>query len=189
VPRSVLLMVSATVLSKNVYGVLRPETSQETAGTLAKFLGPVVALVTLVFTLGNTLDLVLLALLGAAFVTQLLPALLFSLVGNNFATKWGAAAGILAGVAILTYLTVTGLTLRAIFPSLGSLGDINVGIVALHANVVVLVAVSLTTRTSTATDKAGASPDPTLKASRRGRSCHGQTALRCRAKGARQECE
>jgi cytochrome b subunit of formate dehydrogenase len=70
---------------------------------------------------------------------------------------------------ILTYLTVTGLTLRAIFPSLGSLGDINVGIVALLANVVVLVAVSLT-HTSTATDKAGASPDPTLKASRRGRS-------------------
>ena len=71
---------------------------------------------------------------------------------------------------ILTYLTVTGLTLRAIFPSLGSLGDINVGIVAQLANVVVLVAVSLTTLTSTATDKAGASPDPFLKASRRGRS-------------------
>ena len=32
------------------------------------------------------------------------------------------------------------------------------------------LAVSLTTRTSTATDKAGTSPDPTLKASRRGRS-------------------
>jgi hypothetical protein len=45
------------------------------------------------------------------------------------------------------------------FPFLGSMGDINVGIVALLANVVVLVAVSLATRTSTATDKAGASPD------------------------------
>jgi SSS family solute:Na+ symporter len=113
---------------------------------------------------------VLLALLGAAYVTQLLPALLFSLVGNNFATKWGAAAGILVGVAVVTYLTVTGLTLRAIFPFLGSMGDINVDVIVLLANVVVLVAVSLTTRTSTATDEAGASPDPTLKASRRGRS-------------------
>ena len=110
----------------------------------------------------------LLALLGAAYVTQLLPALLFSLVGNNFATKWGAAAGIL--VAVVTYLTVTGLTLRASFPFLGSMGDINVDVIVLLANVVVLVAVSLTTRTSTATDEAGASPDPTLKASRRGRS-------------------
>ena len=106
----------------------------------------------------------------ADYVAQLLPSLLFSLTANNFATKWGAAAGILVGVAIVTHLTLTGLTLRAIFPSLGSLGDFNIGIVALLANVVVLVAVSLTTRTSTATDKAGASPDLTLKASRRGRS-------------------
>ena len=106
----------------------------------------------------------------ADYVAQLLPSLLFSLTANNLATKWGAAAGILVGVAIVTHLTLTGLTLRAIFPSLGSLGDFNIGIVALLANVVVLVAVSLTTRTSTATDKAGASPDLTLKASRRGRS-------------------
>ena len=168
VPGSIILIVSATVLSKNVYRVIRPETSEETVGKLARFLVPVVALVTLVFTLGNALDLVLLALLGAAYVTQLLPPVLFSLMGNNFATKWGAAAGILVGVGIVTYLIVTGLTLRAIFPALGSLGDINVGIVALLANVVVLVALSLTTRTSTATGKAGASPDLTLKASRQG---------------------
>ena len=170
VPGSVLLMVSATVLSKNVYGPMRPGTSEETVVTLAKLLVPVVALVVVVFTLSNTLDLVLLSLLGSAYVVQLLPALLLSLMSNNFATKWGAAAGILVGVAIVTYLTVTGLTLRAIFPSLGSLGDIHVGVVALLANVVVLVAVSLATRTSTAIDKAGASSDPTLKASRRGRS-------------------
>jgi Na+/proline symporter len=106
----------------------------------------------------------------ADYVAQLLPSMLFSLTANNFATKWGAAAGILVGVAVVTYLPATGLTLRAIFPSLGSLGDFNIRIVALLANVVVLVAVSLTTRTSTATDKAGASPDLTLKASRRGRS-------------------
>ncbi len=62
------------------------------------------------------------------------------------------------------------LTLRTIFPSLGSVGDINVGVMALLANVVVLVAVSLATRTTMTTDKAGASPDPALKASRRGRS-------------------
>ncbi len=170
VPGSMLLMVSATVLSKNVYGALRPGASEETVGSLAKYLVPVVALVTLMFTLTNILDLVLLAVLGVSYVAQLVPALLFSLTANNFATKWGAAAGILVGVAVVTYLTVTGLTLRTLFPSLGSLGDINVGVVALLANVVVLVAVSLTTRTSTATDRAGASPDPTLKALRRERS-------------------
>ena len=106
----------------------------------------------------------------ADFAAQLLPSLLFSLTVNNFATKWGAAAGILVGVTVVTYPTVKGLTLHALLPSLGSLGDINVSVIALLANIVVLVAVSLTTRTSTATDKAGASPDPTLKAPRRGRS-------------------
>lgn len=44
----------------------------------------------------------------ADYVTQLLPSLLFSLTANNFATKWGAVAGILVGVAVVTYLTVTG---------------------------------------------------------------------------------
>ncbi len=39
--------------------------------------------------------------------------------------------------------------LRAVFPVLGSLGDTNIGIVALLANIVVLVAVSLATRPST----------------------------------------
>ena len=56
---------------------------------------------------------------------------------------------------ILTYLTVMGLTLRTIFPLLGSMGDINVGIVALLANIVALVAVSLVTRTSMVVDEAG----------------------------------
>ena len=55
---------------------------------------------------------------------------------------------------IPTYLTVMGLTLHTIFPLLGSMGDINVGIVALLANIV-LVAVSLVTRTSTVVDEAG----------------------------------
>src|SRR5215210_6877707 len=149
VPGSMLLMVSATVLSKNVYRVIRPGTSEERIARLAKFLVPVVALVALVFTLTSALDLVLLLLLGYAYVTQLLPALLFSFLPSNFVTKWGAAAGILTGVAIVTYLTVFEVQLRAVFPFLGSIGDTNVGIVALLANIIVLVAVSLATRPST----------------------------------------
>ena len=155
VPGSMLLMVSATVLSKNVYRVVRPETSEERVGRLAKFLVPVVALVAMVFTITSALDLVLLLLLGYAYVTQLLPALLFSLTPNNFVTKWGAGAGIFVGVAVVTYLTVTETQLRAVFPALGSVGDTNVGIVALLANIVVLVAVSLATRPSTVADEAG----------------------------------
>lgn len=55
----------------------------------------------------------------------------------------------------MTYLTITGLTLRAMFPFLDSLGDINIGVVALVANTAVLVAVSLATRTSNIGGEAG----------------------------------
>ena len=145
VPGSMLLMVSATVLSKNVYKAFRPEASEERVVRLAKFLVPVVALAALAFTLTSGLDLVLLLLLGYSFVTQLFPALFFSLLPNNFVTKWGAGAGVLVGVAIVAYLTVFDVKLRAVFPALGSLGDTNVGIVALLVNLVVLVIVSLAT--------------------------------------------
>ena len=67
----------------------------------------------------------------------------------------GILGNLYAAGRIPTYLTVMGLTLRTIFPLLGSMGDINVGIVALLANIVVLVAVSLVTRTSTVVDEAG----------------------------------
>src|ERR671932_1646139 len=143
VPGSMLLMTSATVLSKNVYRAFRPEASEERVVRLAKFLVPVVALAGLVFTLTSGLDLVLLLLLGYSVVTQLFPALFFSLLPNNFVTKWGAGAGVLVGVAIVAYLTVFDVKLRAVFPALGSLGDTNVGIVALLVNLVVLVIVSL----------------------------------------------
>jgi SSS family solute:Na+ symporter len=146
VPGSMLLMVSATVLSKNVYQAFRPETSEEQVGRLAKFLVPVVALAAMVFTLTSGLDLVFLLLLGYSFVIQLFPALVLSLLPNNFATKWGAGAGILTGVAIVAYLEIFQIKLRAVFPALGSLGDTNIGIVALLANLVVLVVVSLATR-------------------------------------------
>jgi SSS family solute:Na+ symporter len=89
---------------------------------------------------------VLLLLLGYSFITQLFPALFFSLLSNNFVTKWGAAAGVLTGVAIVAYMEISGTKLRAVFPALGSLGDTNNGIVALLVNLVVLVGVSFVTR-------------------------------------------
>ncbi|MBV9453687.1 MAG: hypothetical protein JOZ19_06145 [Rubrobacter sp.] len=114
VPSSMLLMASATVLSKNVYSAFRLETSEERVGTLAKVLVPVVALAAMAFTLTSGLDLVLLLLLGYSFVTQLFPALFFSLLTNNFVTKWGAGAGVLAGVVIVAYMEIIGIKLRAV---------------------------------------------------------------------------
>jgi hypothetical protein len=58
-------------------------------------------------------------------------------------------------LSIVTYLEIFQIKLRAVFPFLGSVGDTNVGIVALLANIAVLVAVSLATRTSTVGGEAG----------------------------------
>ncbi|MFL6058452.1 MAG: sodium:solute symporter [Rubrobacteraceae bacterium] len=146
VPGSMLLMVSATVLAKNVYSVFAPSTSEQRVVTIAKVLVPIVAAVSLWFSLQSGEGIVLLLLLGYSLVTQLFPALLFSLMPNNFVTKWGAAAGIVAGVLTVTYVTVKETTIGELFPFLpGAVADTNIGIVALVVNFVVLIIVSLAT--------------------------------------------
>ncbi|HEX2728660.1 MAG TPA: sodium:solute symporter family protein [Rubrobacteraceae bacterium] len=146
VPGSIIMMVSATVLAKNVYRVFAPSTSERTTGTLARLLVPAVALVALVFTLNSGDTIVILLLLGYSLVTQLFPALIFSLTPNNFVTKWGAGAGILAGVSTVTYVTITETTIGQLLPFLPqSVADTNIGIIALFVNFVVLLAVSFAT--------------------------------------------
>jgi solute:Na+ symporter, SSS family len=146
VPGSMLLMVSATVLAKNVYKVFVPATSEQRVSTIAKVLVPIIAAISLWFSLQSGQGIVLLLLLGYSLVTQLFPALLFSLMPNNFVTKWGAAAGIITGVLTVTYVTVKETTIGELFPFLpGAVADTNIGIVALVVNFVVLVAVSFAT--------------------------------------------
>ncbi len=147
VPGSMLLMTSATVLSKNVYRAFAPSASEQRVNRLAKILVPFIAAVAWYFTVNSGKTIVLLLLLGYSFVTQLFPALIFSLFPNNFVNKWGAAAGIIVGVIIVTYVTVAQTTIGQILPFLPtSLADVNVGIVALLANLLVTVLVSLATR-------------------------------------------
>jgi SSS family solute:Na+ symporter len=142
VPCSMLLMVSSTVLAKNVYRVFVPSTSERRVGTLAKILVPIVAVISLWFSLQSGRGIVLLLLLGYSLVTQLFPALLHSLMPNNFVTKWGAAAGVLT----VTYVTVRETTIGELFPFLpAEIADTNIGIVALVVNFVVLVIVSVAT--------------------------------------------
>jgi len=146
VPGSIILMVASTVLAKNVFGALSPSTGERSIGTLASVLVPVVALVSLWFSQQSGQGVVLLLLLGYSLVTQLFPAVIFSLMQNNFVTKWGAAAGIAAGVATVTYVTAAGTAIGDLLPFLPqALADTNIGIVALFINFVVLVAVSFAT--------------------------------------------
>ncbi len=147
VPGSMLLMAASTILAKNVYGALVPGTSEARIAILARWLVPVVALVSVFITLRGGSTLVPYLLLGYTFVTQLFPALLLSLPARRVVTRAGAFAGILTGVAIVVGVQASGLTLAKLFPTWPSvLTDLNIGIVAMVANVLILLVVSAATR-------------------------------------------
>jgi SSS family solute:Na+ symporter len=147
VPGSMLLTTSATMLAKNVYAELRPGTSPESVMRLAQLLVPVLAVVTLLLTFGGGSTIVALLLLGYAFVTQLFPALIASLVPRNPVTVYGAAAGMVVGVAVVSYVILAKRSVGSLMPFLpGWAATLNVGIVALVANVLALAVVSALTK-------------------------------------------
>jgi SSS family solute:Na+ symporter len=147
VPGSMILMTAATILAKNVYRPLVREASEATVSRLARALVPVVALVAVYFTLNGGEAIVPLLLLGYNFVTQLFPSLMLSLPEKPLATPAGVMAGIVTGVATVAWTSLSGVTLAKLFPTWPSvITDLNVGIVAMLANIVVLVVVSALTR-------------------------------------------
>jgi solute:Na+ symporter, SSS family len=146
VPGSLLIMSTATLLAKNIYNVFAPKSSQQTIGKLARLLVPVVSLVAVLFTLHGGATLSNIILMGYSLMTQLAPSLFFSLWKGNFVNKYGAGAGIIAGLTVVAYITTTHTTLVDLFPFLPSAwNDVNTGIIALIVNVVVMIVVSLTT--------------------------------------------
>ncbi|MBI1795687.1 MAG: sodium:solute symporter [Candidatus Eisenbacteria bacterium] len=146
VPGSMLMLTSATVLAKNVYRPLVGAVEERTVAILARALVPVVALVAAWLALRGA-SLVPLLLLGYNFVTQLFPALVLSLGETPWATPAGAIAGIVTGEAAVIWLSASGVTLAKLFPTWpGTITDLNIGIVAMVANIAVLVLVSVLTR-------------------------------------------
>ena len=147
VPGSLLVMNTATLLSKNVYKVFVPSATDQTIRRLAKLLVPVVSLIAVYFTLNGGATLSNIILMGYSLMTQLAPSLFFSLTKRNVVTKYGAAAGIICGLATVAYITISQTTIAGLFPSLPqSLKDINTGVIALAINCIVMIIVSLSTQ-------------------------------------------
>ena len=167
VPGSMLLMTAATLVSKNVYAVLVPRATEAHVTVLAKWLVPVIALISVFFTVRGSETLVTLLLMGYNFVTQLFPALLFSLGRRPLATRAGAYAGIVSGVTIVAWLTLSGRTMAMLVPSWpDAVKDLNVGIVAMLVNLTVLLVLSLATRLRQASQRDAGRSTPGLLASR-----------------------
>ncbi len=147
VPGSMLLLTGATILAKNVVAEVVPGMGEVAIAKLARALVPVIALAAVAFTLKGGAAIVPLLLLAYNFVTQLFPALVASLPERPWATSAGAFAGIVTGEAVVTWVQVSGVKLATLLPTWPSaITDLNIGIVAMVANVVVLVVVSAATR-------------------------------------------
>ena len=104
-------------------------------------------LVAVYFTLTGNATIVTMLLVGYSFVTQLFPAVVASLMPRNPTTPAGAFAGILVGAVVAAVLSFTHATIGSLFPALPqAIRDLNVGIIALAANIVAMVVVSAVTR-------------------------------------------
>jgi len=163
VPGSMILLTASTILAKNVYRPLVRSSSEETIARLARALVPVVALVAVYFTLAGGDAIVPLLLLGYNFVTQLFPSLILSLPAKPLATPAGVMAGIVTGVATVAWTSLSGMTLAKVFPGWpSSITDLNIGIVAMIANIVMLLVVSALTRKRAGAGGLASSAGPAL---------------------------
>jgi solute:Na+ symporter, SSS family len=156
VPGSMILVSAATLIANNLYRAANPAADDRQISRIAKLLVPLVALVAVFFTLQGGETIVALLLMGYSLVTQLFPALVLSLAHRNFATREGAAAGIIAGVATVAAVTLSGANFHKLPWLPAAVQDLNIGIVALAVNFVVLVGVSLATRPATLPARAAA---------------------------------
>ena len=143
VPGSMILMSAATILAKNV---IHPGRAADDPAIprLAKLLVPAIAGVALWFTFRGGASIVALLLMGYSFVTQLAPALLVSFLPRNPFSAAGAMAGIVAGVATVTWMTLGNVTFAGVLPGMpGWVQDLNIGFAALVVNLAVAALVSL----------------------------------------------
>jgi SSS family solute:Na+ symporter len=147
VPGSMILISAATLLANNIFRLFRPQTTDASVSRVAKLMVPVIALVSVIFTLNGGTTIVALLLMGYSFVTQLFPSLIASLLPRNPVTWEGAFAGICVGVATVAITSLTHTSVATLFPMLPeALRDLNIGIVALVLNLVALGVVSAVTR-------------------------------------------
>ncbi len=148
VPGSMMLVSASTILANDLWGVARRhQADARELAVAAKLFVPAVAAVALWCALAGGETIVVLLLLGYALVTQLFPAVIASLAPRPLFTAGGAFAGVVAGVAVVVAMTLAGRTPAAIAPFLPrAVLDLNVGVVALAANVSLAAAVTRITR-------------------------------------------
>lgn len=137
VPAGPIIMMSCTMLSRNVYGKLRPQTTDRQIFTLTRGLVFVVTFAALVLAVVAQSLIVTVLLVAYDFIAQLVPAVIIGGLLWRRATAAGVTAGLLVG---------WGLTLYFLLSHHDPFMGYNAGFVALVANCLVFWFVSLLTQ-------------------------------------------
>lgn len=142
VPGSLILLSTATILSRLITSSIRTDARGEVR--IAQLMVPFVAAIALFFVYRGGQTIVTLLLFAYAIVTQLFPAVLLSLLWPHRANATAAAAGMVAGLGVVAYTNLAGVTLAAMLPSVTNhITDINIGVLALLVNIAVLALFTL----------------------------------------------
>nr|WP_314265095.1 sodium:solute symporter family protein [uncultured Moellerella sp.] len=147
VPGSMLLLTTANMLGGVLQKAFNVSEKKRQSGIVARYMVPVVALTSLYFIFYSNDTLVAIMLLGVNIVAQFFPALIMSFRKHNPLTAWGASAGIIAGVILLTFTYIEHISMSHLVPWLGyGMDHMNIGIAAFVVNVAVALVVSLFTK-------------------------------------------
>lgn len=153
VPSSIVLLSSATLLSKNIYKVWKPKTTDAQLGTLSRRLVPVLVLFGIIFALNESEVIGLIYIMVYSIIVQLFPALIFSFLKKNPVSKYGALAGMVVGLLLVIYTTLTDTTLATLFPNASSLiKDLDTGLFILFINFIVTYVVGVMTNKAAHTE-------------------------------------
>jgi len=144
VPGSMLLISAATILAKNVYKEMVPSASDRRVALVARTMVPALTLLSVLLTLHGGSAIVTLLLMGYNVVTQLFPALVLALGPSPRISARAALAGIIVGEVTVAAISLSGASLATLLPGWPTaITELNVGIVALAANVVTILAVGM----------------------------------------------
>ncbi|AZU64328.1 sodium:solute symporter family protein [Neobacillus mesonae] len=164
VPGSMMLMSAATMITTNVIEPLKSDISDKSKAVTAKGFVVVLSILCAFFSMSDSSTLATLYLTSFSLITQMAPSLYLSLRKKNNITKYGSGMGMFIGVAIVVYVTFTKTTMAGLFPTLPStIQDLNIGIIALAANIVVMFTVSFFTKKSLVSGEKGGENLPSAK--------------------------
>ena len=137
VPAGPIVMVSCTLLARNVFAKLRPQTTERQVFQMSRWMVFPITLLALLLALVARSLIVVVLLVAYDFIAQLLPAVLIGGLLWRRATAPGVLAGLLVGWAACIVLHLSG------FEQVWGMAT---GFVALVGNTAVFVVVSLLTK-------------------------------------------